>query len=87
MTGSLETRINYDWATSPVGSPSGPRYIEGRFAYQGAAPSEFYGGEGGDKELVIVGEFDGEIFGEEGGEEGRRWLCLQGSCMAIQYLD
>nr|GEU32710.1 hypothetical protein [Tanacetum cinerariifolium] len=32
---------------------------------------------GGDRELVMVEEFVGKLLGERGGEEGRRWLCLQ----------
>ncbi|GJT16715.1 hypothetical protein Tco_0875421 [Tanacetum coccineum] len=75
------TRQRLMWAVLTV-----PDISEGRPAYQGAAPSGFCGGEGGDRELVIVKEFVGELLGKRGDEGGRRWLCLQGSCMAIWYL-
>nr|GEY63615.1 hypothetical protein [Tanacetum cinerariifolium] len=53
-----------------------PDISGGRSAYPEDAP-RFYGGEGGDRELAMVGEFVGELLGEKGGEGGRRFLCLQ----------
>ncbi|GJY37254.1 hypothetical protein Tco_0422632 [Tanacetum coccineum] len=49
------------WAVSAVPDISGVRP-----AYQGAVPSRLCGGEGRDKELVIVREFSGELYGKGG---------------------
>nr|GEV29205.1 hypothetical protein [Tanacetum cinerariifolium] len=57
------------------------KYLVRRLGMRCLTPDEL---EVGDLGLAIFRERGGEILGEKGGEGGRRWLCLQGSCMAIR---
>ncbi|GKB13251.1 hypothetical protein Tco_0847174, partial [Tanacetum coccineum] len=53
---------------------------------RGEVGVRFYGGKGGDKELVEMGEVGGFLLGRgDGGEGGRLGLCLQGSRIALWY--